>query len=1173
MNKNDKIICDICQVEIIRNKYSAHLKTNLHKRRCLSKTIFPNVSLVASAFKCRLASYRIDLPECHILPDTFLYEVKDTVRKLIRAALIKHKVCKINLELFAFYFLPHSGKEEMKSFNLKYKVFYPNSNIDSIFQSDMDKIVKKCSEFQQRESGWTLSRVSHLEVNINRYTPLRSGTYMPLPLRIRSTKSCVNIQNKDDHCFLWAVIAFLYPVTKNCNRVTSYPHYSNILNTNGMTFPVSVEDIKVFEKNNPCISVNVYGLDSKHMITGPLYKTEVKQFSHVNLLYIESADTGHYCLIKDFSRLVNRQVTKHKSKLLFCDDCILFFPSEDKMKKHDCSRLCTILPEPGSTLEFTHYERMQKIPFVIYGDFESLLLPVDTNMAQSTTFTQVSKQHIPAAFAYNICCTFDTKYNKLISYRGPDCVQVFLKELRGDIIRINKILRSNTPMLPLSNNEIEKHNSATVCHICDGYFFLDDKVHDHDHITGRYRGAAHSYCNLVFKSPTFVPFLFHNLAGYDSHLFIKELIEMDGLIKIIPKTTERYISFTKFFETDSRQNKFAVVKFIDSYMFLSTSLEKLADSLNEEHFISLASFCKSTERFKLARRKGIYPYEYMDSWDKYNQLTLPSREHFYNTLSQSHITSEDFLHAKQVWDIFKVKDLGEYTDIYLKTDVLILTDVFEMFRKTSLVNYKLDPCYYVSAPGFSWDAMLLKTRAKMDLISDLEIYQMLERGIRGGLSQCSMRYAKANNKYMNEFDKKVPSSYILYLDCNNLYGFCLMKKLPISEFRLLSDDEIACIDLNFFNEDSEIGLILEVDLEYPQTLHDLHCDLPFAPEKFTPPGGKTSKLIGNLYDKYKYVIHYLHLKECLEHGLKLKKIHRVLSFKQDAFLKDYIDLNTRLRQIAQTSFEQDFFKLLNNSIFGKTLENKRNQMDVKLAKFWTDTENITNKKFGAQRLISQPNFHKLTIFSENCAAIQLKLSKIILDRPLYIGFTVLELSKMHLYNFHYSVMKSIYGKKASLCYTDTDSLLYHITDTDDVYRDIKRNIQYFDTSNFSINNQYNLPIVNKKCPGLFKDELGGEIVTEFVGLRSKLYSIKTQGKEIKKAKGLSKHVTEQLNIEEYKNALTSDSIFRKRMTIFKSIKHNIFSMEINKSALNKNDDKRFITDENRTLAWGHYNIV
>lgn len=943
-----------------------------------------------------------------------------------------------------------------------------------------------------------------------------------------------------------------------------------------MKFPVSVEDIKVFEKNNPFISVNVYGLDSKQMVTGPLYKTNVKLLNHVNLLYIESAQTSHYCLIKDFTRLVRRQVTKHHGKLLFCDECILFFPSEDKIQKHDCSRLCTILPEPGSTLQFTHYERMQKIPFVIYGDFESLLTPVDKNVTPSTAFTQPLKNHIPAAFAYHICCSFNPNYNKLVSYRGPDCVSVFLKNLRADIIRINEILHSNTSMLPLSDAEIEKHNYATVCHICDGYFLLDDKVRDHDHITGQYRGPAHSYCNLVFKACTFVPFLFHNLSGYDSHLFIKELSEMEGSIKIIPKTSERYISFTKFFKLDdhvSPQNKYAVVKFIDSYMFLNTSLEKLCESMNKENFINLAQFCKSPERFELACRKGVYPYEYMDSWDKYNQLALPSRELFYNTLCQSHITPEDYSHAQRVWDVFKTKNLGEYTDIYLITDVLILTDVFEIFRNTSLAHYKLDPCYYVSAPGLSWDAMLLKTHAKMDLISDIEIYKMLEQGIRGGLSQCSRRYVKANNKYMKEFDNNLPSSYIIYLDCNNLYGYCLMKKLPISEFRLLNDEEIACIDLNLFNEDSETGLILEIDLEYPAQLHDAHSDLPYAPEKFTPPGGKTSKLIANLYDKYNYVIHYLHLKECLERGLILKKIHRVLAFKQDGFLKNYIDLNTRLRQTAQTTFEQDFFKLLNNSIFGKTLENKRNQTDVRLAKFWADSENITNKRHGAERLISQPNFHKLTIFSENCAAIQLKLTKIILDRPLYIGFTVLELSKMHLYNFHYSVMKSIYGEKASLCYTDTDSLLYYITDTNDVYQDMKLNIHYFDTSNFSKNNCYNLPLVNKKSPGLFKDELGGEIITEFVGLRSKLYGIKTQGKEIKKAKGLSKHVTEQLNIADYKTALNSDSVCRKRMIVFKSIKHNLFSVEINKSALNRNDDKRFITDNNCTLPWGHYNAV
>lgn len=308
--------------------------------------------------------------------------------------------------------------------------------------------------------------------------------------------------------------------------------------------------------------------------------------------------------------------------------------------------------------------------------------------------------------------------------------------------------------------------------------------------------------------------------------------------------------------------------------------------------------------------------------------------------------------------------------------------------------------------------------------------------------------------------------------------------------------------------DSDKGFILEVDLHYPSEIHDDQADLPFAAEKFVPPGSKYPKLIANLYDKHKYVIHYIHLKECLKNGLILLKIHRILSFNHDAFLAPYILLNTTLRQQASLDFERDFFKKQNNSIFGKTIENKRKQVDVKLVNVWKDTLNKTNKICGAEKYISAPNFKNLSVISESLIAIQLQQTKIILDRPIYIGFTILELAKSHLYNFHYSVMKHIYKNCIKLCYTDTDSLLYLIH-TEDFYKDMKKHIKYFDTSIFE-NKKCNMPKVNCKIPGFFKDEMGGDVISEFVGLRTKLYCIDSINTSIRKTKGIKNPLLKNL---------------------------------------------------------------
>lgn len=360
---------------------------------------------------------------------------------------------------------------------------------------------------------------------------------------------------------------------------------------------------------------------------------------------------------------------------------------------------------------------------------------------------------------------------------------------------------------------------------------------------------------------------------------------------------------------------------------------------------------------------------------------------------------------------------------------------------------------------------------------------------------------------------------------------------------------------------------------YPEYLHDHHSDLPFAPEKFTPPGGKTKKLIASLYDKYQYVIHFVNLKECVKHGLVIKKIHRILRFRQDHFLRKYIDLNTCLRQSATTAFEKDFFKLLNNAVFGKTIENKRKQVNVKLVTKWSDSFNKTNKQIGAEKILLKPNVKTVSVFSENLVAVHLSPEKIILDKPIYIGFTVLELAKQHLYRFHYDFIKKIYNTNAKLCYTDTDSLLYYIY-TDDFYKDLKNEIVQFDTSNFDDNNPYDIPRINAKIPGLFKDELGGSVITEFVGLRAKLYCIKSVKTTIKKAKGVSKPITNRLQISDYRKALNSKDVVRHKMNMIRSIKHVLYSQQVSKVVLSSDDDKRqILPNKIETLPWGHCNLI
>ena len=301
--------------------------------------------------------------------------------------------------------------------------------------------------------------------------------------------------------------------------------------------------------------------------------------------------------------------------------------------------------------------------------------------------------------------------------------------------------------------------------------------------------------------------------------------------------------------------------------------------------------------------------------------------------------------------------------------------MFENFRKC-LEVYELDPIYFVSAPGLAWKACFKKTGVKLELITDYDMLLMIEKGIRGGICQATHRYAKANNKYMKNYDKNNESSYIEYLNANNLYGWAMSQKLPEIGFKWVKQKELSKLNEDFikkYDEDCNKGYFLEVDVEYPKELLNFHKDLPFLPERKKVE--KVEKLICSIEDKEKYVIHIRALKQALNHRLKLKKVHRVIQFKQKAWLKSYIDMNTELRKKAQNEFEKDFFKLMNNSVFGKTIENVRNHRDIKL---------VTSDK-RRKRLVSEPNYHSHKKFSEHLMAIEMKKIRVKMTKPLYLG--------------------------------------------------------------------------------------------------------------------------------------------------------------------------------------------
>ena len=493
----------------------------------------------------------------------------------------------------------------------------------------------------------------------------------------------------------------------------------------------------------------------------------------------------------------------------------------------------------------------------------------------------------------------------------------------------------------------------------------------------------------------------------------------------------------------------------------------------------------------------------MDSLQRLNKTQLPPKEAFYSKLNKSHISDEDYEHAQKVWRAFDCKTMRDYHDLYLKSDVLLLADVFENYCDLCLKNYELDPAWYYTAPGLAWDAALKKTKVELELLADREMLDIFGKGIRGGVSSIMHRYSKANNKYMGkDFFRDELKKFLVYLDANNLCGWAMSKPLLTKGFKWMEEHELR----DWKNH----SCILEVDLEYPKELHDLHNEYPLAPERIEI--NKVEKLIPNLNNKTKYVLHYENLKLYESLGLKITKIHRGIKFEESTWLKPYIDLNTTLRAKATNEFEKNFFKLMNNAVFGKTMENIRIHANIRLV----------SDKEKARKLAVKPNFQHCTIFNENLVAIHMKKIKLVFNKPVYLGMFILDLSKTLMYDFHYNYIKKKYGSKAKLLFTDTDSLHYEI-ETEDFCKDISEDVKdKFDTSNFPKDHPSGISVgLNKKVIGMMKDECGGKVMHEFIGLRAKLYSYKMyEGQEQKRCKGVKQSVVKnEITFKDYKACL------------------------------------------------------
>ena len=1066
--------------------------------------------------------------------------------------------------------------------------------LEELLDEVMREISDKLSKYDINGSGWVFDIILSHDLHVSKYDPVVGSSYLELPKKLKNPmKGLINIKNNDEKCFLWCHVRYIRPQEHHSNRVKKEDRVvAEQLNYRGIRFPVEISQVDRVEKQNE-ISINIFGYTNKVI---KLKSSRAKYKEVMNLLLIDRDGKSHYVLINDLNRLMFN-ITKDRDNKHFCIRCFQHFSSDKVLMDHkeDCIVInggqAIKMPPKGSYVEFKNYRNRLQVPFVIYADFESLLPSVEKEGSERVRPYQ---EHIACGFSYKVVCSFDDKYSKPIRVgRGKDAVYDFLTSVLDEARRCTTIMKKIKKPLVITPSDEADFLRSEQCHICGKAYDEDSvRVRDHCHVTGTYHGLAHQSCNLNLKVANRIPVVFHNLRGYDGHSIMQQIgrvckerywVDKKGRhemnVDVIPNSMERYIAFTM----GQR------LVFIDSFQFMSSSLASLVESLVPTDFKHLTN--KFGERAELMKRKGVYPYEYMDSFDRFEEDCLPTKSKFFSSLTEEGIKDEDYDHAKEVWKALGMRNMGDYHDHYMAADVLLLADVFESFRKSCLKNYGLDPCHYFSSPGMAWDAMLNMTGIKLELISDVDKHNFIEKGIRGVTSFIGKSYSKANNRMVSDFDEEKPTTFITYLDANNLYGWAMSKPLPTGNFEWQSKLDLLKLQILIsvgvdpidYVSDTK-SLILEVDLEYPDKLHDHHNDFPLAPqsikierdwqsdycrdvrEKHNVPTGLVPKLVTTLCNKTKYVLHYENLVLYLSLGMKLTKIHRALSFDQSQWLKPYVDFNTQRRKEAKSrgdNFGDVFFKLMNNAVIGKTMENVRNRVSIRL---------VTSEK-KMIKISSRPTFESSKIFGENLVVVRSSKERLLLNKPIYVGMSILDTSKCLMYDFHYNHIEAKYGSKARLLFTDTDSLCYEI-ETKDVYEDFWSNKHLFDFSGYDKGSKY-WDDTNKKVVGKFKDETDGVPIVEFVGLRSKMYSFEKMGGEsVNKAKGVKKSVvSNRISHKDYRDTLLGRGQMRHEMTTIRSDRHRLWTCEVNKVSLSCFDDKRYILPSGvDSYAYGHWRI-
>ena len=1032
----------------------------------------------------------------------------------------------------------------------------------NITQSDIDNInitfplERQIQQQEMKDSGWRFDKLYSMTIYFYETTELDGSNYIKIPLR---SNSILNIENNDKYCFLWSILAWLHPCNNNHpNRVSNYKQYFNELNIQDFDFTngFKCSDVHKFNELNN-LSVNIFELNfyqDQNQWKHKLIPIEISKNDSDRIIDL-AIYKNHYVLIKKLDVFLG----DHNKKFI-CRRCLSSYTNENMLIKHkpkcENNDITSIKTSNESHLFWKKYFHKNPLYFRIYADFEADNEKDDSIVGNKTT--NIYKQN-PILNGYHIVSELEDilKSDYYKSPLGYNNVDWFVDEVIKLENKMAFYFKNTEKDVIMSQLDEEDFRNNDICRFCEK-IIESDKVRDHCHLTGKYRGPAHSKCNInvTQKQSNFIPFIFHNFSNYDCHMFFKKLVNMkNNKVKfdIIPKTNEEYISVT-----------YGCIRFIDSYRILSSGLDSLVKNLDEDDFKILKE--GFPDKWQYLNKKLAYPYEYFNGIDDYKKPVhnLENKD-FFSKLKNKCPDDKEIDRTREIIKKFNIKNGEELTQLYLKSDVILLADVFEKFIKISVEEFGINPLYCVSLPGYTWQCGLKFTDINLQTLQDKDMILLLENNIRGGVSSIM------GDKYI----KSDKNKKILYIDANNLYGHSMCQYLPYDEIKF--DNTIKLEDILNTPDDSDIGYFIELDLKYPDNIKQKTKNFPFAPinKKIIPDNFndymkeikpdnhiQTKKLICDWSDKKNYLIHYRMLKFYIRHGMIIGKVHNVISFKQSRWLEKYISFNTQKRNKAKNDFEKDFYKLLNNAFYGKTMENVRNRLKIKFIKKDDHKEIIKQQS----KLI----FNGIHKPYENYDSYTFKQNEVLMDKPIYLGFSVLELSKLLMYETYYDILQPYFEQeKIQLHYMDCDSFVLSI-ETENIINDLKNLEKLFDFSNLDKNHEL-FSNKNKKVVGKFKIETPKNIwIDEFVALRSKCYAFKCGDNSKNKLKGISKSYSKNIKFVEYKKCLDGEDYQRECDNyILRSINHEMVLQKIKKSTLSIFDDKRCYINNIESNPWNY----